>query len=69
MSGSRARGATNIDMLSCAENGFLPRERRKRSYNVRRRTEMPRGGHFAALEKPELLAVDIRVFFGPLRAS
>lgn len=26
-------------------------------------TEMPRGGHFAALETPELLAADIRKFF------
>ncbi len=30
-------------------------------------TEMPRGGHFAAMEQPELLAADVRKFFGPLR--
>ena len=30
---------------------------------------MPRGGHFAALEEPELLARDIREFFRPLRQS
>jgi pimeloyl-ACP methyl ester carboxylesterase len=30
-------------------------------------TEMPRGGHFAALEEPELLAGDVRKFFGKLR--
>ena len=30
-------------------------------------TEMPRGGHFAAMEEPELLAQDIREFFRPLR--
>ena len=60
---------TNIYMLSCAENGFLPREWRERSYNMRRWTEMPRGGHFAALEEPKLLAVDIRDFFRPLRAD
>lgn len=30
-------------------------------------TEMPRGGHFAALEQPELLAKDVRVFFGKVR--
>ncbi len=29
-------------------------------------TEMPRGGHFAALETPALLAEDIRKFFGSL---
>jgi hypothetical protein len=28
---------------------------------------MPRGGHFAALEEPGLLAEDIRAFFRPLR--
>lgn len=30
--------------------------------NIRRWTEMPRGGHFAALEQPELLAADIQAF-------
>jgi epoxide hydrolase len=28
---------------------------------------MSRGGHFAALEEPGLLADDIRAFFRPLR--
>ena len=32
-----------------------------------RRSVMPRGGHFAALEQPELLAGDIQAFFRPLR--
>jgi pimeloyl-ACP methyl ester carboxylesterase len=31
-------------------------------------TEMPRGGHFAALEQPELLAADVRAFFSEVRA-
>lgn len=44
-----------------------PREFAERSYNVRRWTEMPRGGHFAALEEPQLLAEDIRAFFRELR--
>jgi hypothetical protein len=30
---------------------------------------MPRGGHFAALEEPDLLAEDIRAFAQPLRES
>jgi len=30
-------------------------------------TEMPRGGHFAALETPDLLAADIRQFFRTVR--
>jgi pimeloyl-ACP methyl ester carboxylesterase len=28
---------------------------------------MPSGGHFAAMEKPDLLAAEIRQFFRPLR--
>lgn len=44
-----------------------PREFAERSYNVKRWTEMPRGGHFAALEQPDLLAADIRAFFRELR--
>lgn len=30
---------------------------------------MKRGGHFAAMEQPDLLAEDILAFFNPLRAS
>ena len=45
-----------------------PREFAERFFNIQRWTEMPRGGHFAALEEPELLADDIRAFFRPLRS-
>ncbi len=44
-----------------------PREMAERFFNVKRWTEMPRGGHFAAMEEPELLAEDIRAFFRELR--
>jgi len=44
-----------------------PREWAERFYNLHRWTEMPRGGHFAAMEEPELLVEDIRAFFRPLR--
>jgi pimeloyl-ACP methyl ester carboxylesterase len=30
---------------------------------------MPRGGHFAALEEPQLLVEEIREFFRPLRTA
>jgi pimeloyl-ACP methyl ester carboxylesterase len=33
------------------------------TYNVVQKTEMPKGGHFAALEQPDLLLGDIRKFF------
>jgi pimeloyl-ACP methyl ester carboxylesterase len=36
-------------------------------HDVRRWTEYPRGGHFAALEVPELLAADVTAFFQGLR--
>ena len=39
-----------------------PREWAERFYAVHRWTEMSRGGHFAALEEPDLLAEDIRAF-------
>ncbi|MEN3279856.1 MAG: hypothetical protein V7607_996 [Solirubrobacteraceae bacterium] len=46
-----------------------PREWAARSYaDLRRFTEMPRGGHFAAMEQPDLLVEDIRTFFRDLRS-
>jgi microsomal epoxide hydrolase len=44
-----------------------PRSLGERWFDLRRWTEMPRGGHFAALEEPALLVEDIREFFRPLR--
>jgi pimeloyl-ACP methyl ester carboxylesterase len=48
------------------DEGTPPREWAERLYNVRRWTPMPRGGHFAAAEEPELLARDIAAFFADL---
>ena len=45
-----------------------PRSLAEKMYgNIRRWTKMPEGGHFAALEQPELLAHEVREFFRPLR--
>lgn len=44
-----------------------PRELAEHAFHITRWTEMPRGGHFAALEEPRLLAEEIRDFFRPLR--
>lgn len=44
-----------------------PREWAERIYNVVHWTEMPKGGHFAAMEQPRLLAADIQAFFAKLR--
>jgi pimeloyl-ACP methyl ester carboxylesterase len=54
--------------LSPAELPMPPRSWVERGFNVRRWTDLPAGGHFAALEAPALLAEDIRAFFRPLRA-
>lgn len=45
-----------------------PQESAERRLNIARWTTMPRGGHFAAMEEPELLADEIRAFFRPLRS-
>ncbi|MFH8248787.1 epoxide hydrolase family protein [Microbacterium sp. B2969] len=44
--------------------GEPPREWYERLYDLRQWTVAPRGGHFAAAEEPDLLARDIRAFFG-----
>lgn len=47
-----------------------PRSVAQRTYsNIRRWTVAQRGGHFAAMEQPEVLAHEIREFFRPLRAG
>ncbi|MCM3039702.1 epoxide hydrolase [Paenibacillus motobuensis] len=46
-----------------------PKEWVTRNLNVTRWTSLPRGGHFTALEEPELLAEDIRAFYKPFRAK
>jgi len=47
-----------------------PRSLAEKTYTgIRRWSVMPKGGHFAALEQPELLAQDIREFFRPLRSA
>ncbi len=44
-----------------------PREWVERRLHLQQWTEMPRGGHFAAMEEPELLAEDMRKFFRAYR--
>ncbi len=50
-----------------AEIPVPPRSLAQRLYNIQRWTEMKAGGHFAALEQPQALVEDIRVFFRSLR--
>ena len=44
-----------------------PRSYVERIFNIKQWSEMPGGGHFAALEKPDLLVDDIRKFLRSLR--
>jgi len=44
--------------------GNPPRVWLERLYDLRHWRDMPRGGHFAAVEAPDLLAQDLRAFFG-----
>lgn len=44
-----------------------PRAWVEHAFDLRRWTVLPRGGHFAALEQPQLLIDDIRAFFRDLR--
>jgi pimeloyl-ACP methyl ester carboxylesterase len=45
----------------------FPRAWVENHYNVTHWTEMPKGGHFAALEQPELFVEDVRSFFATVR--
>ncbi|MGW5282404.1 epoxide hydrolase family protein [Streptomyces collinus] len=45
------------------------RHRAERTENIVRWTEFDRGGHFAALEEPDLLVADVRAFFRQLRGK
>lgn len=45
----------------------LPREWAERNVNLKRFTEMPRGGHFSAWEVPELYAKELQEFFSEFR--
>ena len=46
-----------------------PRSYVERLYNVQQWTEMPRGGHFVAMEQPEYLLKDVRKFARRFRKS
>jgi pimeloyl-ACP methyl ester carboxylesterase len=63
--GDRVRVPTGVAnfVRQRAFEGDPPREWFERLYDVRRFTPMPRGGHFAAIEAPDLLARDIAAFF------
>jgi pimeloyl-ACP methyl ester carboxylesterase len=69
--GERVRVPTAVAVFPhmFVTEGEPPREWAERLYEVARWTPMPRGGHFAAAEEPELVARDIVAFFGDLLAQ
>ncbi len=63
----RIRVPTGVALTTEAVQ-HAPRAWVERRYtDLRHWTELPRGGHFLALEEPELLAADLRTFFRQFR--
>ncbi|GAA2987421.1 epoxide hydrolase family protein [Actinokineospora diospyrosa] len=61
----RVRVPTAIGLFDneFAHHGRMPKSWAERLYDVRRWTEMPSGGHFAAVEEPQALVDDLVEFF------
>lgn len=66
--GDRVRVPTAMAVFAneFVSEGEVPRSWYERLYQVERWTVFPRGGHFAAMEVPDVLAADIAEFFGSL---
>ncbi len=65
--GKRVEVPTAVALFPKELLSWPPRSYVERVYNIKHWTKMPRGGHFAALEEPELLIEDIRTFARTLR--
>jgi len=65
--GKRVEVPTGCALFPAELLSWPPRSYVERVYNVTHWTEMPRGGHFAAMEQPDLLVEDIRTFARTLR--
>ncbi|MDH6244126.1 epoxide hydrolase [Mycobacterium sp. OTB74] len=65
-SGTRVELPTGVASFP-KEIGRAPRSWCEPMYNITRWTTMPRGGHFAAFEQPQLLVDDVRAFFATVR--
>ena len=65
--GRRVEVPTALALFPAEMLAWPPRSYVERVYNIARWTEMPHGGHFAALEQPELLVEDIRAFARSVR--
>ena len=66
--GRRVEVPTGCAVFPAEMLNWPPRSYADRIYNIQQWTEMPRGGHFAAMEEPEHLLNDIRKFARTLRS-
>jgi epoxide hydrolase len=65
--GKRKAGRVPVGVaLFPKEINVPPRKWAEARYKLVHWTEMPRGGHFAAMETPDLLVKDVRTFFRAL---
>ena len=60
--GKRVEVPTGCALFPAELLTWPPRSYADRIYNITQWTEMPRGGHFAAMEQPDLLIEDVRKF-------
>ena len=69
---SRAMGRVEVPtgaIIFPYELFITPRAWADASYNITHWTEVERGGHFAAMEQPDVLVTDLRDFFRSLRGA
>jgi microsomal epoxide hydrolase len=67
--GKRVEVPTACALFPAEMLAWPPRSYVDRIYNVAQWSEMPQGGHFAAMEQPELLVEDVRKFARKLRGQ
>lgn len=67
--GKRVEVPTACALFPAEMLAWPPRSYVDRIYNVAQWTKMPHGGHFAAMEQPELLVEDVRKFACILRGQ
>ena len=65
--GKRVEVPTGCALFPAELLPWPPRSYVERVYNVTHWTEMPRGGHFGALEQPDLMIEDVRAFARTVR--
>ena len=60
--GEKITVPTGVAMFPGEKDLIVPKHFADRTYNIIHWTDMPSGGHFAAIEEPDLLVNDLRKF-------